>query len=165
MQSSMIRSVQAARHRAARLSPARSSIYRSVVKWRRTQNILHERNLSISSVLQTRLAFSSNNPQAKATSGQAGAGQSSNTRPTNPASSAPDSASINSSRATGSRTGSPDTASTRNAVSNPSQGGVAQQEEPQQSWENVRRDPNEPDEVKRAHVEKDGQKPLESADK
>ncbi|KAL1589308.1 hypothetical protein WHR41_01909 [Cladosporium halotolerans] len=92
----------------------------------------------------------------------------STTNPTNtqPSSSTnEDAATINSSRATDSRSGSPDTASVQNPVSNPSQGGAAQSEEPQGSQENMRRDPREPDDVKRAHVEKEGQKPLDPADK
>lgn len=87
----------------------------------------------------------------------------SNTQPSS--STNEDAATINSSRATDSRTGSPDTASVQNPVSNPSQGAAAQSEEPQGSQENMRRDPREPDDVKRAHVEKEGQKPLDPADK
>lgn len=75
-----------------------------------------------------------------------------------------DASTINSSRATDSRTGSPDTASVQNPVSNPSQGGAAQAEEPQPSQENMRRDPSEPDDVKRSYVEKEGQKPMDPAD-
>ncbi|KAM0720811.1 hypothetical protein Q7P37_003096 [Cladosporium fusiforme] len=90
---------------------------------------------------------------------------------TNPSNTGPssganqDAADINSSRATDSRTGSPDTASVQNPVSNRGQSGAAQSEEPQQSWENVRRDPSEPDDVKRAHVDQEGKKPLDPADK
>jgi hypothetical protein len=72
---------------------------------------------------------------------------------------------INEGRATDSRTGSPDTASVQTPVSDPGQAGAAQSEEPQQSQENMRRDPSEPDHVKRQHVEKEGTKPMDPADK
>ena len=157
MHCSVLRSIQPASRRVALGSQARNCINRGIGQFR--PSIIQETllNLTKSTGLQTRFVSSNSNEDSP--------GQSSNTRPTNPASSDPDSASINASRATDSRTGSPDTASIQNPVSNPSQGGAAQQEEPQQSWENMRRDPSEPDEVKRAHVEKEGQKPLDAADK
>jgi hypothetical protein len=49
-------------------------------------------------------------------------------------------------------------------VSNPSEAGAAQSEEPQQSQENMRRDPSERDDVKRKHVEAEGMKPMDPAD-
>lgn len=72
---------------------------------------------------------------------------------------------MNSSRATDSRVDSPDTASTQTPVSGIGQAGAAVSEEPQPSQENMKRDPNEPAESKRAAVEKEGQKPLDPADK
>jgi hypothetical protein len=74
------------------------------------------------------------------------------------------SAGINSSRATESRTGSPDTASVQTPVSNPSEAGAALSEEPQLSQENMRRDPSEPDHVKREHVEREGMKKMDAGD-
>ena len=50
-------------------------------------------------------------------------------------------------------------------VSNPSEAGAATSEEPQPSQENMKRDPSEPDHVKRQHVEKEGMKPMDPADK
>lgn len=50
-------------------------------------------------------------------------------------------------------------------VSNPEQGGLGAQEEPQPSQEHMKRCPNEPNEKKRAEVLKEGEKPLDPADK
>ena len=50
-------------------------------------------------------------------------------------------------------------------MSNPDHGGMGVQEEPQPSQDNMRSDPAEPDHVKRERVEKEGQKPLDPADK
>lgn len=71
---------------------------------------------------------------------------------------------VNQSRATDGAS-SPDTASVQTPVSNPEQSGLGGQEEPQPSQERMKRDPDEPDEKKRAEVLKEGQKPLDPADK
>ncbi|KAF2096230.1 hypothetical protein NA57DRAFT_59286 [Rhizodiscina lignyota] len=110
--------------------------------------------------LQIRAA--SSNAQA---SPEASPGTASNVRPTNPTSSSSDAGKVNSSRATDASQGSPDTKSAQTPVSNPSQSSIGQQEEPQPSQENVKRDPNEPAESKRQAVESEGQKPLDPADK
>jgi hypothetical protein len=58
-----------------------------------------------------------------------------------------------------------DTASLANPVSRPEQAGLGQQEEPTQSQEEMKRDPSEPDSVKRKKVlEKGGNKKLDAAD-
>ncbi|KAK4545320.1 hypothetical protein LTR36_003500 [Oleoguttula mirabilis] len=89
--------------------------------------------------------------------------------PTTPSPSAgPESQAVNSSRGAehaGRTSGSPDTASLQTPVSNPEQSGLGAQEEEQPSSENMKSDPSEPDHVKRSKVEKEGQKPLDAADK
>ncbi|PPJ54006.1 hypothetical protein CBER1_02961 [Cercospora berteroae] len=51
-----------------------------------------------------------------------------------------------------------------NPVSNPEEGGMGVQEESQPSQENMKRPKEEPDHIKRQHVETEGQKPLDPAD-
>lgn len=51
-----------------------------------------------------------------------------------------------------------------NPVSNPEKGGMGIQEESQPSQENMKRPKEEPDHIKRQHVEAEGQKPLDPAD-
>jgi hypothetical protein len=58
-----------------------------------------------------------------------------------------------------------DSASVAKPVSNPEAAPVGIQEEPQPSQEHVKRDPKEPDAKKRAEVLKEGNKPLDPADK
>lgn len=93
---------------------------------------------------------------------QSSPGHSSNV--TNPQGASIESKQVNESRATDSQS-SPDTASVQTPVSDPSSSGLGQQEEQQPAMEQLHRDPNEPDEKKREHVEKMGQKPLDAADK
>ncbi|KAM0703705.1 hypothetical protein Q7P35_009644 [Cladosporium inversicolor] len=107
--------------------------------------------------IPSRLASNASSTTATSPKNATGAKSSSAANPTG--------SQINEGRATDSRTGSPDTASVQTPVSDPGQAGAAQSEEPQQSQENMRRDPSEPDHVKREHVEKEGTKPLDPADK
>lgn len=79
-------------------------------------------------------------------------------------SASPESQGVNASRAT-ENDKSPDSASLAKPMSNPEEGGLGLQEEQQPSQENMKSDPSEPDHVKRAKVEKEGQKPLDAADK
>ncbi|RYP51003.1 hypothetical protein DL768_003587 [Monosporascus sp. mg162] len=58
-----------------------------------------------------------------------------------------------------------DSGSLAKPVSNPDAAGIGGQEEPQPSQENMKRDPNEPDEKKRGKVLQEGNKPLDPADK
>ncbi|RYP06931.1 hypothetical protein DL764_002879 [Monosporascus ibericus] len=58
-----------------------------------------------------------------------------------------------------------DSGSLANPVSNPDAAGIGGQEEPQPSQENMKRDPNEPNEKKREKVLQEGNKPLDPADK
>lgn len=61
--------------------------------------------------------------------------------------------------------GSLDSASLAKPVSNPESTGIGSQEEPQPSQEHMKRDPKEPDAKKREEVLKEGNKPLDAADK
>ena len=62
-------------------------------------------------------------------------------------------------------TSSPDTASVQTPVSNPKGAAVGQQDDDTDTQQNIKNDPNEPAEQKRAKVEQQGQKPLDAADK
>ncbi|KAK4631488.1 hypothetical protein CLAFUW4_03446 [Fulvia fulva] len=53
---------------------------------------------------------------------------------------------------------------TARPVTNPEESGLGGQEEPQPSQEYMKRPKDEPDHIKRQHVEAEGQKPLDPAD-
>ncbi|KAJ9648248.1 hypothetical protein H2201_001500 [Coniosporium apollinis] len=88
-------------------------------------------------------------------------GQSSNVG--NPTASSAESQGINQSRAMESKSGSPDTASLATPAHADNQGGMS--EEPSGAHENIRQDPNKPDEEKAKQTLKQGEKPLDPADK
>lgn len=88
-------------------------------------------------------------------------GQSSNVG--NPTASSAESQGINQSRATESKSGSPDTASLATPAHADNQGGMS--EEPTGAHENIRQDPNKPNEEKAKQTLKEGEKPLDPADK
>jgi hypothetical protein len=99
---------------------------------------------------------------ARTYASKASPGQSSNV--SQPQASSAESQDINQSRAND-RAKDQDTASTQNPVSHPEAAGMGQQEEPTQSQEEMKRDPSEPDSVKRKKVlEKGGNKKLDPAD-
>ncbi|KAK3060255.1 hypothetical protein LTS18_008957 [Coniosporium uncinatum] len=80
---------------------------------------------------------------------------------TNPQSSSAQGQATNFSRSKDDATAS-ESDSVQTPVSNPSESGMGQQEEGREA---LKMDPNEPAEKKRANVEKEGQKPLDPADK
>lgn len=75
----------------------------------------------------------------------------------------PQSASVNAARSTSDKPTPDNAAASRQPVSQPVHANVQDEETPGHS--NVKRPPEEPDHVKRAHVEKEGRKPLDPADK
>ncbi|KAK3709518.1 hypothetical protein LTR37_010891 [Vermiconidia calcicola] len=101
-----------------------------------------------------------NDPSSEGATTAGNAGHATNIRETSAAD--PNSAQVNSAR--GKEGVAEDNAgASRSPVSQEMHAG--QQDDPDPGYDNVKRPPEEPDHVKRQHVEKEGQKPLDPADK
>ncbi|KAK3716134.1 hypothetical protein LTR37_006579 [Vermiconidia calcicola] len=101
-----------------------------------------------------------NDPSSEGSTTAGNAGHATNVRETSAAD--PNSAQVNSAR--GKEGVAEDNAgASRSPVSQEMHAG--QQDDPDPGHDNVKRPPEEPDHVKRQHVEKEGQKPLDPADK
>ena len=98
----------------------------------------------------------------QATQGQAEPGAASNVA--QPTAASANEQDLRKSRSTDSQS-SPDTASVQSPVDNPTGAATGQQEADSSTQETFKQDPNKSAEAKRAEVDKQGQKPLDAADK
>ncbi|PSK45226.1 hypothetical protein B9Z65_2366 [Elsinoe australis] len=124
--------------------------------------VLRASRLSTPRVLRSVTPIRTYAKDMKATQGQASPGTASNVA--SPGSVSADQQSIKQNRATDS-TASPDTASVQTPVSNPSGAGIGQQEDDTSTQQTFKQDPNTSAEEKRKQVDKQGQKPLDPANK